>query len=190
MTRLRPLFPAAIAAATLLLAAASPAGAAAPWVTSDSLVGDPALQSGGVRAVADHAGNVFAAWVGQAEDLSLSIIARRRAAGSASWDAPQTITAEGVQFDDPAIVASPNGDITVAWSRNNGSTTKIETTTRSAATGAWSPVERMPDTPGSASDAQCDDPQLVVDGSGTLTMIWREWGGAVVAARRPDGGAW
>ncbi|MEI2702942.1 MAG: PKD domain-containing protein [Baekduia sp.] len=186
--RTRPL---ATLIATLLAAFAASSASAAPWVGGEELLGDPDHQGGGVTVRFDGGGTAHAAWIGEGDDAASHVYSSRRSPGDTSWSAREEISGPGAALGNPAITVSASNDVTVAWSRTVGGVTKIETSTRLAATGEWTSTDRLSDTPGGNNGAESTDPVLLTDRSGVQTLIWREYGGHVVAARRAgQGGQW
>ncbi len=178
------------AVAFLLTISLAPAAtAASPWVGTDTLLGDADHQGGGAVAAFDNAGIAYATWVGEGDDAQLHTYLSRRAPGDPAWSPRTEISDGGVPRSTPAISADNQGNMTVAWSRAENGVTKIETRTISA-TGALSAVDRLPDTVGASPDGESTNPVLLTGPSGTQTLIWREFGGYVVATKRTGDGDW
>lgn len=178
-------------AAVTLLATTVPANAVAanPWTGGFTTLSDPAHQGAGPAAIFDDAGTAHVAWVGQGDDSALHVYATRRSPGDRVWAPKVELSGPGVPTLEPSITAGASGDVTVAWVRVSGGETKPETATRSAATGAWSTPERLPDTPGGNPGAEATAPNIVTDPAGAQTLVWREYGGHVVAVRRAGSSA-
>ena len=88
----------------------------------------------------------------------------------------------------PQLALEGNNDVIAVWSRKIGTSAVIESATRSAATGAWSPAQQLfPPGPDALS------PVIAVDKRGDGVLVWTSAGQSglsVVASLRPAGKAW
>ena len=88
----------------------------------------------------------------------------------------------------PQLALEGSGDATAVWSRSLGSVSVIESTTRSASTGAWTPVAQIFPT---GADALA--PSIAVDKRGDGVIVWTnsdQSGLSVLASYRRPGKAW
>jgi len=156
---------------------------------------------GGLRLALDARGDVFATWVsaGAVEAAMLPL-------GSASWDAPVTVApapAPPVSVERVQLAVSPNGTAAALWqqvdkpcplktfSGQPGAAECVLPVTlwssvRSAATGAWSAPEEIPNAPRAEAQATArakiaapavlplgnQDPQIAVDSAGDAVATW------------------
>jgi hypothetical protein len=88
----------------------------------------------------------------------------------------------------PQLALEGNNDVTAVWSRSFGSTTGLEITTKSAASGTWSPVRRLfPSAPAAVA------PQIATNPKGDGVIVWTSSapsGLSVMASVRRPGGPW
>ena len=88
----------------------------------------------------------------------------------------------------PQLALEGTNDVTAVWSRSLGTSSVLESATRSAATGAWSPARQLFPT---GPDAFA--PQIAVNKRGDGVIVWTssdQSGLSVVASVRPAGRAW
>jgi hypothetical protein len=97
------------------------------------------------------------------------------------WTPPTRVFPPGRRAYEPMLAASPEGDVTVVWSVGDG---RILSRTKQRG-GAWGPLRQVGR--GYVEDVESD-------ASGAVTAVWTRGAGGgrnvVMAATRPDGGAW
>ncbi|MDO9352805.1 MAG: PKD domain-containing protein [Solirubrobacteraceae bacterium] len=163
---------------------------AAAWVapTTVAPAGSPV---GSSEVVLDAAGNATAVWQVYAGAQS-QVMASHRAAGSGAWGVPVPVSAAGnTQTDSTVAVAvDAAGNVTAVWDRASGGDARIQSSLRSAATGAWSAPVNL-----SAPSNDASTPRVAVDTSGTAVAAWDRFqpGGDIVvetSARPTPTGTW
>lgn len=106
--------------------------------------------------------------------------------GAGAWSAP-VVVAEAPRLYSPMVAAAPEGDVTIVWTRADQREVRrgVFSRTRQAG-GSWGPVLRL------SRSGWLED--VGVDQTGKVTAAWtrsipgqRE---VVLAATRPDAGAW
>jgi hypothetical protein len=116
----------------------------------------------------DANGIVTVAWVGGIEgtgDLALHI---RRCLPGTACGAPTVFNLTGRSASTPALVVSPNGDVTIVWRVDRP--IEQQAVHYSAAAGTW---DSAPTTIGSSTT---DQPSLAADGLNRVTVVWRDSG--------------
>jgi hypothetical protein len=104
-----------------------------------------------------------------------------------AWDAGLVIGAADSLTTDIELEVHALGDVTVAWTRNDGTSRRVEAVTRSTGGAFSSPVLLSPFGIGASN------PTLAFDGAGGVSAAWRqtEVGAEVVyVASRPPGLLW
>jgi hypothetical protein len=176
---------------------------------------------GGLRLAVDARGDVFAAWVsgGALEAAMLPL-------GSASWDAPVTVApapAPPVTVERVQLAVSPDGNAAALWQQVDKQcplTTfagqsrtaacvlpvTLQSSVRSAVTGAWSAPEEIPNAPRAEVQVRAkiaapavlplgdQDPQIAVDSAGDAVATWAQFeatkAGLEVSVRPASTHAW
>jgi hypothetical protein len=178
---------------------------------------------GGLRLAADSRGDLLAAWVsaGVVEAAMLPL-------GSASWDAPVTVAPAPpppLSVERVQLAVSPNGTAAALWHQADtqcplhtysgqpgGAACVLPVTlwssVRSAATGAWSAPEELPNAPRAETQAPArakiaapavrplgdQDPQIAVDSAGDAVATWAQFeatkAGLEVSVRPASAHAW
>ena len=108
-------------------------------------------------------------------------------ARNGSWSSPVTLSETGGDARNPRVAVGSDGAATVVWRHWDGSTDRIQASSRPAR-GVWS-------TPATLSTGSGDsyDPQVSMDPDGMVTAVWSWWDcchGRVQAASRAPGGMW
>ena len=97
------------------------------------------------------------------------------------WTPPSRVYPAGRRAYEPRLAASPEGDVTVVWSVGDG---RILSRTKQSG-GPWGPLRQVGR--GFVEDVESD-------ASGAVTAVWTRGAGGgrnvVMAATRPDAGAW
>lgn len=126
----------------------------------------------------DRAGNATVAYApGAGEE---DIVARRRVVG-VGWRPPVRLTGDGWDFD---VVVAPVGDATVVFARYAAGLNRIHAVRRPA-TGVWGAPRRI-----SPEDAYIWGADVVVDASGTVSVVWDRRSGRIDLVRRPRDDGW
>ncbi|HEV2814203.1 MAG TPA: hypothetical protein VGW10_13195, partial [Solirubrobacteraceae bacterium] len=120
-----------VALVALALPAAAPARPWAPATTITSFTGSDAMASWARTAVLPN-GDSVVVYFERTEDGTRTA-SRRRAAGSATWDAPRTLATPSVY--PPNLAVEPGGALTAVWQVGTG---HVMTSTLSSPTGEWS----------------------------------------------------
>lgn len=174
-----------LAVVTALLAVPAPAAAVPTWLAPAEV--SPAAGSTRFPQVAvDAAGDATAVWQ-SSEPGGSTIVAARRPPGG-PWEAPMPISSPGRESFVPSVGLDAAGDATAIWGTEEGGSTIVQVTSRSA-TGAW----EAPRTIGSEGEAVEELPQIAVDATGDAVAVWEHEtpGHEVVEwASRPAGGTW
>ncbi|MFJ8230126.1 hypothetical protein ACIQ9E_09225 [Streptomyces sp. NPDC094448] len=158
------------------------------WTAPRSLSG-PANETAVPRAAVAPDGSAVLSWLstpaGSFGPQSLDVLVRP--AGSTQWGAPQqAATVEYAAASRPLI--GPDGEITLVWRGYGSNGFGIHASTRSPATGAWSPVTTL--SPGYPRDEF--DAEIGPDGSAHVLWTQQDSSGfsQVVHYAGRSGGAW
>ncbi len=181
MTTLRRLLPAALAASTLSLAAATAAHA-----TVDPTFGDPfpvsaentTVAQASSKAVASTRGTVTAIFT-DTVDGHLVVLERRLDVPTSTWSDPSVISDDGVNVSQGSqqIVADTDGNVTAVWTEDG--TWRIMTATRLAGRTDWEPIDRL--SPNGDSGGQAT---LEAGPNGTVIAAWASYhGGNAIRVR-------
>ncbi|MFI6051131.1 FG-GAP repeat domain-containing protein [Streptomyces violascens] len=113
-------------------------------------------------------GGLFANGTVDENGTQVRAFAERRP-GSNVWSAPVKLPdgAADTGHIDPLV--GPNGDVTLVWVGQSGTGFGLRTTTRSAATGTWSPIETL--STGAVPDDQYD---FTIAADGTVHAAWTQ----------------
>ncbi len=109
-----------------------------------------------------------------------------------SWPAPTAVGSVATPVTYPRLAVDASGTVTAAWAQGSdaGNDWAIRSATRPEG-GAWGAVDTL-HTDSTATALYVDD--LVVDGAGAATAVWRAYFGSSVyelwTGFRPAGGAW
>lgn len=133
-------------------------------------------------------GTVLAAWRARLPSLRYTMEVAVRPPGGA-WTLRHDVdggTALGNNVDVPAVAIAPDGEMTVAWSRQMGDWYRIQAITRPAGGDTWSEPETI-----SADGRNAFEAQVAYAPDGTLHAAWRRRNDVnyivQAAERRPDG---
>ncbi len=102
-----------------------------------------------------------------------------------SWSAAAPLSTPATTTGEPSSVVDAAGNATVAWTQIDAAGRFIQTTTRSAASGAWT----APTAISSPAIPNQTRPRLGVDAAGNVTAVW-SGNGQVHVAAKPAGGVW
>jgi hypothetical protein len=143
--------------------------------------------TGAPDVVIDSAGVATAVWATTAGSGYEVTASTRQADGT--WSKPVALSGpDATASISPQLALEGNNDVIAVWSRSLGTTTVLETTTKSAATGTWSPVRRLfPSAPPAVS------PQIATDAKGDGVIVWTsssQSGLSVMASVRRPGKPW
>ena len=127
-------------------------------------------------------GDTVVAWIRSNGSNNL-VQARFRPAGGA-FGAVATLSQTTEDAESPQVAIDAAGDATVVWDRSNG-TNKIEQqSTRSAASGIFSPAADL-----SATGHDATNGVVAMDSAGDTASVWTQDGSAYEARLRPAGGS-
>jgi hypothetical protein len=106
-----------------------------------------------------------------------------------TWSKPLGLSgADQAGSITPELALEGTNDVTAIWARSIGVTTGLETTTRNASSGTWSPVRRLfPNAPAAVA------PQIATDRRGDGVIVWTSSstsGLSVMASVRRPGKTW
>ena len=171
--------------ASALLVSAVPA-IATTWSWSTPVVLSAAGQQGGSPQVTvDSTGLATAVWWGDNGDNR--IIQSSTSQSGGPWSTPVNISALGGDGAQPQLAVDSTGLVTAIWSRSNGSSYIIQSSTRPRG-GTWSaPVDL------SATGSNAWNPQVTVDSTGLATAVWDRFVSThhrIQVSTRPLGGTW
>ena len=174
----------AVGADDLIQTATRPAGGTWSAPTNLTSLG----QSAAPDIAVDAAGNATAVWEGSNGTHSIIRTATRPRGGA--WSGATDLSAEGQNANLPQVALGADGSATVVWFRSNGAYDVIQAATR-AAGGSWSAPTTV-----SVTGRNAYGPQVVVDSSGSTTVVWRRQNEldfdrlVIQASTRPAGGTW
>jgi hypothetical protein len=146
----------------------------------------PAQDMTEANVAIDTRGNALAIWArregSNASDAHSVVLASYRAAGADRWQAPKKLGTSDYGADQPMVAFDGAGNATVAWSHED----ELESSTRSAATGAWTkPLVVAPQN----DDRYRQAGALGVDYRGDAVLAWRGSEGAYEISYRPAPGS-
>ena len=90
---------------------------------------------------------------------------------AAAWTAPRSLSPPGQDAADPQVAVDADGDAIFVWQRFDGTYTRIQARTRSAA-GSLGAVQTL-----SAYGANAFDPQVAVEADGDAVFTWTRGSG-------------
>ena len=134
-------------------------------------------------------GEAIAIW----EDLRGNkdhIYAARLPAGGSTWSANMQVTSVSSTKRGTDIAIGPDGTAYAVWYEPASGDANIFFSTLAPGAAIWASPVKISDDPGSAFQA---DPQIVVDGTGRLLVVWSDWRTNPFQLRariRPAGGSW
>lgn len=143
--------------------------------------------AGDPKAVITSEGTTIVTWR-RSNGTNLIIQAAMRAAGQASFSAPEDLSDAGQNAVVPEIAAAPDGTTTVAWNRSSGSGLVVQAATRQPGQTDFAAPEDLSPTGVSAFN---QDVESAPDGA--TTVSWQRTNGvnqAIQATTRPPGGSW
>jgi hypothetical protein len=109
------------------------------------------------------------------------------AAAAPAWLASADLSATGADATAPQLAVDAAGDAAVVWQRYDGTSWRVQVSTRPAG-GGWSAPQDLSATGGSAMS-----PAVSLGADGVVVAVWRRYDGAhwiVQASRRAPGGSW
>lgn len=142
------------------------------------------------QVIVDAAGVATVVWA--STGLGQPVIQARRRVGG-TWLPAENLSDGARPASQPRVAVDPSGVVTAAWVRDNAADGKLDVQVSRFSGTAWSTPQNLSD-----PDAGADNPQLVVDPSGTVTAVWAKTEPApgpgpdlsVVQAARFSGGSW
>ncbi|MDO8187924.1 hypothetical protein Q5424_11270 [Conexibacter sp. JD483] len=174
--------------ATVVQASSRPLGGAWSAPQTISLGADQSVAD--IRVAVGADGSVAAGWSQRAADRSTRwagrIALKRPGAG---WSAATPLTTSADETSSPSLTIAPDGTVTAAWSRVDGTDSLSHVEVAHTTAGGWS----APDAITASPDA--DEPKLARGADGTLGLTWLDYDTTtnnytVWGAVAPTGGAW
>jgi Mg-chelatase subunit ChlD len=137
-------------------------------------------------------GDAIAVWRDQrGGGTKYNIFASRLPAGSSTWTTNRVVTDNASAAKQQAEVAvGPDGVAYAAWHDERSGNSDIWFSSLPAGGTTWAANAKISDDPGSAAQTM---PDLGVDSSGNLTVVWEDGRSSptqIRARRRPAGGSW
>jgi hypothetical protein len=137
--------------------------------------------------VIDSTGRVVAAW-GETNGSGWRVYASSRATDG-TWSKPVAISGPDAGTIAPQLALEGSNDVLAVWSRSVGTSKVIESSTRGAATNAWTPARQLfPPGPDALA------PVVAVNKRGDGVIVWSSsdpsTGLSVAASVRRPGRAW
>lgn len=135
------------------------------------------------KVAVDGSGNAIAVWV--IYDGSHYVVQAAVQPVSGSWSSPQDLSSLSLDAFDPQISTDFNGNASVVWQLDDGSSNVIQVVTYSS--GSWSPPQSI-----SAVDQNSFVPQIAVDANNNAVVVFENRAGvhSVVQAVNRVGGDW
>jgi hypothetical protein len=118
----------------------------------------------------DVDGDAVVVWKGS-DGTNFRIRARARSA-TGTFGPVQPLSLAGQDALDPQVAVDADGDAIFVWERSDGTNSRIEARSRSAA-GTLGPIQIL-----SAAGQDAFDPQVAVDTDGDAVAVWRRFDGA------------
>ncbi len=138
-----------------------------------------------IRVTTDKLGNTTAMWVATSGGSTSLETAELPAGGQ--WRAAQAIDANGRAFQHLQVALAPNGSITLAYQRTDGSDYRVESVTRKFGQAWTAPVVL------SAAGSSAYEPQITSDPFSNVTVVWHrtvDWWARLQVATRSAAGVW
>jgi LPXTG-motif cell wall-anchored protein len=131
-------------------------------------VSDPAVSLSVPSLTVDSNGLVTVVWSKSVGDGSW-IIQSSNSANGDDWSEIQDLSLAGQLGDDPVVAVDSNGLVTAAWEQDfsEGADTQVIQSTTSLNGDEWSEVQNI-----STEGLRSSNPQLTVDPSGLVTVVW------------------
>ncbi|HEY7152235.1 MAG TPA: hypothetical protein VH391_11190 [Solirubrobacterales bacterium] len=104
--------------------------------------------------------------------LALAALLLGAVLAEGSFSTPRNLSAPGQSAVGPQVAVDSSGRATVVWQRSDGVNSRIQTR-RIAADGTLEPIQTL-----SAAGESASDPQVAVDSSGGVTVVWERLDGA------------
>ena len=164
-------------------AAYRPAGRS--WQRAVSL-DPPQADTEAPDVVIDSTGVATAVW-GSSSGSGWRVKAASRQSDG-TWTKALTLSGPDPNPPPPQLALEGSGDVTAVWSRSVGSGSILELSRKSAATGTWSPAQRL-----STGAANAEAPRIATDARGDGVIVWagsKQSGLTVMAAVRRPGKPW
>jgi hypothetical protein len=123
--------------------------------------------------------------VGAFAAVVASVLGAGTAPAAPVFKSPVEISPAGQHGFEPQVVVDGAGRVHSVWSRSDGTSFRIQYSTRTA-TGDWSPAVDV-----SAAGQDASEPQLDVDPAGNLLVVWTRFDGGnlrIQATFKPQGG--
>lgn len=152
-------------------------------------------QVGQPQIVIDKLGNAIAMWI-RNDGLNYIVQAAYRPDGG-TWTLPMDLSEAGEDAIVPQFGVDSMGNVTAIWTRSNGSTTVIQSSTLhiadATAASTLSVLEWSKPLNLSNSMQDADEPQISVAANGSIMAVWKTSDGhnfIVQAAEKPFGEKW
>lgn len=169
-----------------VMAAVRPA-ASGIWQTAEEV--SPPTGFSGPQLAVDPSGNAVVIW-SRHDGTNERVEAAFRPAGG-DWQAPEFVSAEGVQADDPQVALDPAGNAIAVWKSQSGDDQWVEKAMRTAGTESdWESLDDLSD-----RTFGVENPQVAVDPAGNAIALWEqqdETDGFIIvtSAFRPPSAGW
>ncbi len=161
----------------------------ADWSSSPMTLDQPSPNaSSAASIVVDNLGNVTAAWL-ENNTGGTVVEASYYSINSNSWSTPTIIDQYNGGVSQPQLIVDKSGNVTAVWFEYLGGSYLVEAARFNGTN--WTTV--ILDNGIQSPNAYIyTSPQMVVDGSGNVTVVWFEQQGSnyAVQAARFSGGAW
>jgi hypothetical protein len=164
--------------AYVIEAAVRPAGGG--W-QAPVVVSDPSRSSDRPAIAVDPAGDAVIVWQGLGSGSELIGAAVHPAGGG--WQAPETISAGGLEASEPAVAISSGGEATAVWQSSNGANRTILASSHPAGR-SWSGPVAI------SSGGNEANPAIAVNAAGGAVSAWVANGNDIAGAARRVGSAW
>ncbi|MEV8252506.1 putative Ig domain-containing protein [Rhodoglobus sp. NPDC076762] len=144
------------------------------------------LDASGHKIVAAPDGSRTVVWSGS-NGTGADLLSASSDDGGVTWTAPVTLSAAGDWSRLADLAVGPNNELTAVWSRHDGMTNAVRTSTSVDGGATWLPAVAL-----STAGVTTDAPEVAVGLSGVITAIWtsNNTADAIVRARTStDNGA-
>jgi hypothetical protein len=172
----------------VVIKAAQYSAAAGTWGGATTLVASPGgATAEGLRAGIDGRGNVIVLWYVATEGVTPpgaynAVRATRYDQATRQWSPVSELTTSAELLTQTVLAVDTAGNALAAWTRRENAIPRVQAALYDVGTGSWSPVVDL-----SAPDVPTHTPRAVVDGFGSLTLVWQQLD-LIHAARRSAGG--
>ena len=133
------------------------------------------------QVATDADGDSIAVWKRQ-QDNGKYVVQTRTISDTSALGETKTLSNGGVESSDPQVATDADGDSVITWTRDDGSSTRIQAVTMSA-TSVVGPVQTI-----SASGQNASEAEVASDADGSSIAVWSRFNGSfnrVQASRGP-----